>query len=143
MRTWQRGRMTNLQQSIEQQVGVLVRNVSDLIRQEAIEALRRAVVVPGVSGTSAKPSGRPRPRSSGPSNRGSAAPRDPAELSALTKRLYAQVSSQPGEAMAKLALAMGCRSSELRVPMGHLVSKGRVRKAGLGKSICYFPMDPD
>ena len=135
--------MRNLQQSIEQQVAVLVRNVSELIRQEAIEALRRAVVVPGVSGTIAKPSEKRRPRSSGPTSHGSVAPRGPAELSALTERLYAQLSSQPGETMPRLASAMACRSSELRVPMGHLVSKGRVRKAGHGNSICYFPMDAD
>jgi len=72
-----------------------------------------------------------------------AAQRDPAELSALTERLYGVIASQPGETMRVLASAMDCPWTELRVPMGHLVKQGRVRKAGQRKSTRYFPMDAD
>lgn len=137
--------MTNLQQSIEQQVGIFMRNVSDLVRQAAIEALGQAIMVPAVAAEGAKrrkrgktSNGKGKRRARKPSP-----PRDPAEVSALTERLYEAIASQPGEMMEVLAPAVGCPATELRVSIGHLLARGRVKKAGHRRSMRYFPMDAD
>ena len=69
--------------------------------------------------------------------------RDSAELSALTERLYGAIVSQPGETMDVLAPAVGCPGPDLRVSIGHLVTRGRVKKVGERRSTRYFPMDSD
>lgn len=139
--------MTNLQQSIEQEVGAFVRSVSELVRRAAIEALERPLVLPTPVVESAKQRrnpGKKGGRSSKPRlERRPAPPRDPAELAALTERLYAAIAAQPGETMEVLAPAVGCRGTDLRVSIGHLLERGRVKKAGDRRSTRYFPMDTD
>ena len=142
--------MTNLQQSIEQQVGAFVRNVSDLIRRAAIEALERAIVVPaaGAIGVAGGEDQRKRRRTSNGSGkqrptRKSAPAREPAELAALTERLYEAIASHPGETMEVLAPAVGSPAKQLRVSIEHLLTGERVKKAGQRRSMRYFPMDAD
>jgi hypothetical protein len=136
--------MTNLQQSIEAQVGVFVRNVNDLVRRAAIEALEQAIVVPAANG---KPQQKRRNAGSGKSKRRArrkpSPPRDPAVLAALTERLYEAIASQPGETMEVLAPVVGCPSRELQVSIERLLSQGRVKKAGQRRATHYFPMDTD
>jgi len=139
--------MSNLQQSIEQEVGAFVRSVSELVRRAAIEALERAIVLPTPAVETAKQSRRPSKKGSRSRKprveRKPAPPRDPAELAALTERLYAAIAAQPGEPMEVLAPVVGCPGTELRVSIGHLLERGRVKKAGERRSTRYFPMDTD
>lgn len=134
--------MTNLQQSIEQQVGAFVRNINELIRRAAIEALERAIVVPGLGVVGHQPrrsetgNGKSKARSAkkpGP-------PRESAELAALTERLYEAIASRPGETMQTLAPVVGCPPPQLRVSIGQLMKLGRVKKAGERQFTRYFPM---
>jgi len=137
--------MTNLQQRIEEQVGTFVRNVSELVRRAAIDALEHAIVVPGVGAGGDQPK-RPGTRSAKRQPRSAkkpAAAREPAELAALTERLYEAISSRPGETMEVLAPAVGCPSKQLRVSIDHLLTQERVKKAGERRSMRYFPMDAD
>lgn len=137
--------MTHLQQSIEQQVSVFVRNVNDLVRQAAIEALEQAIVVPGIPAEGEKlQRKRRKSRARGNKQRAGRKPapaRDAADLSALTERLYQAITAHPGEQMEVLALAVGCPARDLRVSIGHLVARERVKKAGQRRSTRYFPMD--
>jgi hypothetical protein len=138
--------MTNLQQSIEQQVSVFVRNVNELVRRAAITALEQATVIPAPVEVAEKQPRRKREGSGISRQRVARKPglaRDPGELSALTERLYGAIVSQPGETMAVLAPAVGCPGSNLRVSIGHLVTRGRVKKVGERRSTRYFPMDSD
>jgi hypothetical protein len=140
--------MTNLQQSIEQQVGVFVRNVNELVRRAAIVALEQATVIPAPAEVAKE---LPRRKRNGQRNRISrqgvarkpGLARDPAELSALTERLYGAIVSQPGETMDVLAPVVGSPGPNLRVSIGHLVTRGRVKKVGERRSTRYFPMDSD
>jgi len=136
--------MTNLQQRIEEQVGIFVRDVSELIRQAAIDALKHAIVIPGVSaGAGGDQPKRPGTRSAKRQPRSAkkpAAPREPAELAALDERLYEAIASRPGETMEVLAPAVGRPSKELRVSIDHLLTQERVKKAGEKRSTRYFPM---
>jgi hypothetical protein len=139
--------MTNLQQSIEQQVGVFVHGVSELVRRAAIEALEQAIVLPTPPVGPAKQQDRPKRKVGGSGKprveRKAAPPRDPSELSGLTERLYAVIVAQPGETMEVLAPVVGCPGTELRVSIGHLLARGRVKKAGERRSTRYFPMGTD
>ena len=139
--------MTNLQQGIEQQVGIFVRNVSELVRRSAIEALERAIVVPlvGVAGVEDQQKRRGTSNGKGKQRpeRKPAPPRESAELAALTERLYEEIASHPGETMEVLAPAAGCTAKELRVSIDQLLTRERVKKAGERRSTRYFPMDAD
>ena len=133
--------MTNLQQSIEEQVNVFMVNVSTLVRQAAIEALDQAIVI---RSEGAKSSGRATKKGGAGKKRRvrrKAAPaRDPAQLCALTERLYETIAARPGETMQVLAAAVGCPSLELRVSIAKLVDEGRVKKTGERRLTRYFPM---
>jgi hypothetical protein len=137
--------MTNLQQRIEEQVGTFVRNVSELIRRAAIEALEQAIVVPGVAFVGGLPKGvrAERPRQKPRAAKRPAPPREPAELAALTERLYGAIAAQPGETIEVLAPTVGCPGKQLRVSIEHLLKAERVRKAGVRRSTRYFPMGGD
>ncbi|MFA4975003.1 MAG: hypothetical protein WC683_20555 [bacterium] len=139
--------MTNLQQSIEQQVSAFVRNISDLVRRAAIDALERASVVPAVDVVGVEEQRKPRRTSTGKGRqrlaRKPAPAREPAELAALTERLYEAIASHPGETMEVLAAVVGCPGKQLRVSIEHLLTRERVRKAGERRSTRYFPMDTD
>jgi hypothetical protein len=137
--------MTNLQQSIEQQVGAFVRNVNELIRRATIEALERAIVIPGfgVVGDQPKRSGTGNGKGKPRSAKKPAPPRETAELAALTERLYEAIAAHPGETMEVLAPAVGCPSKQLRVSIEQLLTRERVKKAGERRSTRYFPMDAE
>jgi hypothetical protein len=137
--------MINLQQSIEQQVGAFVRNVNELIRRATIEALERAVVVPGfgAGGAPSKPGGSRKRTGKPRCAKKLVPPREPAELAALTERLYEAIAAHPGETMEVLAPVVGCPAKQLRVSIEHLLTPERVRKAGERRSTRYFPMDAD
>jgi len=137
--------MTNFQQKIEEQVGTFVRSVNELIRRAAIEALEQAVVVPGLTPVDSRPQARNagRPRRKPGLAKKPAAPREPAELAALTERLYGAIVAQPGETMEVLAPAAGCAGKQLRVSIEQLLKAERVSKAGERRSTRYFPMGAD
>jgi hypothetical protein len=142
--------MTNLQQSIEQQVTIFANNVSQLVRQAAISALEQALNVSAAPVPMKAGKGQRGRRAGGAGRAGKsramrkpASVRDSAELAALTEKLYTAVAAQPGETMEVLASVVGCPARELRVSIGHLCSQGRVKKAGQRRATRYFPMGGD
>lgn len=140
--------MMNLQHNIDQQVGLFVRNVSELVRKAAIEALQQAIIVPGVdatAGSALEPKKGRRPAKSKAKRlaRKPAPPQDTAELSALRDRLYEAVASHPGERMEPIAQVLGRTPSALRTSIRALVKDGRVSKVGKGRATRYFPMGAD
>jgi hypothetical protein len=135
--------MTNLQQSIEEQVGAFVRNINELVRRAAIDALERAIIVRTVGVAEVRPKRRNASNGKGKQGGKPAPPREPAELEALTERLYEAIASHPGESMAVLAPVVGCPVKQLRVSIDRLLTQERVKKAGERRSTRYFPMDAD
>ena len=139
--------MTNLQQSIEQQVGAFVRNISELVRRAAIDALEHAIVIPAVGVAAVEDQQKRRRTCTGKGKqrpaRKAAVPREPAELAALTERLYEAIASHSGETMEVLAPVVGSPAKQLRVSIEHLLTRERVKKAGERRSTRYFPMDAD
>ena len=74
------------------------------------------------------------------STRTSGPRRAPAELSALSERLYAAICAHPGAAMGVLAAEIGATPRDLNRPATQLRRAGRVRSVGQRQSTRYFPM---
>ena len=139
--------MTNIQQSIEQEVSAFVHNVSELVRRAAMEALEQAIVIPKVSTNGGKADQKRRQTSTRKSNRKikkkQTVARSSAEIAELTEKLYEAIAAHPGETMTRLAPMIGCQPLELRVSIQKLLANGRVKKAGERHLTRYFPLDAD
>ncbi len=66
--------------------------------------------------------------------------RTPAEMAALSERIYQAVCAKPGESKAVLAAAVGVTARELDRPMSQLKDAGKVRTAGQRHLTRYFPL---
>ncbi len=66
--------------------------------------------------------------------------RNPAEMAAMSERLYQAVCTKPGESKAVLAAAVGVSARELDRPMNFLKNAGKVRTAGQRHLARYFPL---
>jgi hypothetical protein len=66
--------------------------------------------------------------------------RAPAQMAALSERLYDAVCAKPGETMTVLAPIVGVTPRELQVPATHLRKAGRIRSVGQKQQTRYFPM---
>jgi hypothetical protein len=97
-------------------------------------AIERALAVERALGCSTTP-----PSKSRSAPRSASRARPPAELTALSERLYEAVCANPGVGMAALAAHLGTASGELRRPMALLKAAGRVRSAGQRQFTRYFP----
>jgi hypothetical protein len=113
---------------LEQQIESLVRDHVAALRRTAEAAVARAFSRASATG---RRSGTP--RRSGPR-------RAPAELSALSERLYAAICAHPGAAMSTLAAELGATPRELTRPAMQLRRAGRVRSVGQRQATRYFPM---
>ncbi len=83
-----------------------------------------------------------RARSAGGSPRlvKSLARRTPAEMAAVSERLYQVVCAKPGESKAALAAELAMSARELDRPMSHLKNLGKVRTVGQRHLARYFPL---
>lgn len=113
---------------LEQQIESLVRDHVAALRRTAEAAMARAFSGAGTVGQRAAST-----RTSGPR-------RAPAELSALSERLYAAICAHPGAAMGVLAAEIGATPRDLNRPATQLRRAGRVRSVGQRQSTRYFPM---
>jgi hypothetical protein len=113
---------------LEQQIETLVRDHVAALRQAAEAALARAFSREATAGRAAA------------APRRSVRRRAPAEMSALSERLYAAICAQPGAAMTTLAAELGARPRELNRPATQLRRAERVRSVGQRQETRYFPM---
>jgi hypothetical protein len=66
--------------------------------------------------------------------------RTPAEMEALSERLYEAVCAKPGETMGVLAPLVGATPRALQVPATRLRKAGQIRSAGQRQLTRYFPL---
>jgi len=113
---------------LEQQIELLVRDHVAALRRTAEAAVARAFSP--ARATDRRPATR----------RTNAPRRAPAELSALSERLYAAICAQPGAAMGTLAAELGATPRQLNRPALQLRRAGRLRSVGQRQAMRYFPM---
>jgi hypothetical protein len=137
----------SLSQEIEVRIQRFVSEVNDLVRQEALQAVSKAL---GAAQGLARGPGRPRSNGTAMAFLGKGAKmrarrkgekRTAAELAQLEASLFDHVRSHPGSGIEAIGRAIGLRTSELARPMKKLLERKEVRSEGQKRATKYFPVD--
>jgi hypothetical protein len=141
---------TSVSEQIRARVEAFVDELSDLIRDSAMETVqkaltggggggdaggrrgRRAGAVVGRRGAAAAPAAAARTRAKG-------AKRSPDELEELTTQLLNYVKSNPGQRIEQIAQGMGTSTKELNLPAKKLLAKKALKTKGHKRATQYFP----
>lgn len=136
---------TSVSDQIRARVEQFVDELSELIRDSAMETVqkalagggdggarrgRRAGAVAGRRGAGVAPAARPRAKG---------AKRSPDELEELTSKLLAYVKNNPGQRIEQIAQGMGTSTKELNLPAKKLLAKKALKTKGHKRATQYFP----
>jgi hypothetical protein len=135
---------TSVSEQIRARVEAFVDEMSDLIRESAMETVQKALAGGGGDG------GSRRGRRAGAGGRRAAAPvsarsrakgakRSPDELEKLTTQLLTYVKGNPGQRIEQIAQGMGTSTKELNLPAKKLLAKKSLRTKGHKRATQYFP----
>ena len=119
-------------QALAERIERLVQEHIAATRKSDQEALERAFAAAATTQPARAP--RQATKTSGRGKR-----RAPAEVAALSERIYEAVCAKPGETMTVLAADLGASARELHRPMAMLKRAGRIRSAGARHLTRYFP----
>jgi hypothetical protein len=120
--------MTELDRLIRARVDAFVREITELVRRAALEAVSNAL------GSPAKPA-RDKPASK---TRGLGNKRSSTELDSLASRIVRHVSDQPGSGAREIAKALGVTTKDLVLPTKKLVASGELTTKGQKRATKYF-----
>jgi hypothetical protein len=120
---------------IRSRVTAFVDELSDLIRQSAMDTVHQALG--GGGGAVRRGPGRGRVAAS--SSRAKGAKRSPDELEKLTARLAGFIKSNAGQRIEQIAQGMGVSTKELSLPARKLLAKKAIRTKGQKRATQYFP----
>jgi hypothetical protein len=141
-------RTTALDTEIRSRIEAFLGEISSLVRQSALEAVREALGGNGI-GSEAAPArrGPGRPRGSGTGARGGngrtraagrGGRRSSEDLGSMTEQILAHVRSNPGLGAEQLGAALGIATKDMRLPMQKLIADGAVRTEGQRRGTKYF-----
>lgn len=159
--------MNNAENNIKTRVDAFVNDLSDLIRQSALEAVAEALKKGGeVSAApaarrpgrpakaveapvAAKPAGKPgRPAKSSSSSSASSAAaakrragekRSPVLLAQVTDQVGNHIKANPGQGVEQIAKALGTSTKELTLPIRKLLGDKKITSKGQKRATRYFP----
>jgi hypothetical protein len=156
--------MSNAENNIKNRVDAFVNDLSDLIRQSALEAVAEALKKGGeVSApparrpgrpakvveapVAAKPAGKPgRPaKSASASSQAAAAKRragekrSPVLLAQVTDQVGNHIKSNPGQGVEQIAKALSTTTKELTLPIRKLLGDKKITSKGQKRATRYFP----
>ncbi len=160
--------MSNAETNIKAKVDAFVNDLSDLIRQSALEAVADAlrkggeVAVPAPvarrpgrpakvveAPVAAKPAGKPgRPAKVAPSAAATAAAaakrragekRSPVLLAQVTDQVGNHIKSNPGQGVEQIAKALSTTTKELTLPIRKLLADKKITSKGQKRATRYFP----
>lgn len=133
---------TSVSDQIRARVEAFVDEMSELIRESAMETMQKALGASdggsrrgrrsGVGGRRATLSAISRGRTKG-------AKRSPDELDKLTTQLLTYVKSNPGQRIEQIAQGMDTSTKELNLPAKKLLGKKALRTRGHKRATQYFP----
>jgi hypothetical protein len=126
---------TDVERQIDERVQTFVGELTDLVRQAALEAVSEAFG----GGIRVRRGGR-RSASGGraPGRRAKGAKRARAEIEALTGRLLSAIKKAPGQGLQLIGKALDVPSKELRFPIRKLLTDKSIRKTGHKRNTRYF-----
>lgn len=160
--------MSNAETNIKAKVDAFVNDLSDLIRQSALEAVADAlrkggeVAAPAPvarrpgrpakvveAPVAAKPAGKPgRPAKVAPSAAATAAAaakrragekRSPVLLAQVTDQVGNHIKSNPGQGVEQIAKALSTTTKELTLPIRKLLADKKITSKGQKRATRYFP----
>jgi hypothetical protein len=157
--------MSNAENNIKNRVDAFVNDLSDLIRQSALEAVAEALKKGGEVSSApvarrpgrpakvveapvaAKPAGKPgRPaKSSTAASQAAAAKRragekrSPVLLAQVTDQVGNHIKSNPGQGVEQIAKALSTTTKELTLPIRKLLGDKKITSKGQKRATRYFP----
>jgi hypothetical protein len=157
--------MSNAENNIKNRVDAFVNDLSDLIRQSALEAVAEALKKGGEVSSApvarrpgrpakvveapvaAKPAGKPgRPAKSSSSASSAAAAkrragekRSPVLLAQVTDQVGNHIKSNPGQGVEQIAKALSTTTKELTLPIRKLLGDKKITSKGQKRATRYFP----
>jgi hypothetical protein len=157
--------MSNAENNIKNRVDAFVNDLSDLIRQSALEAVAEALKKGGEVSSApvarrpgrpakvveapvaAKPAGKPgRPaKSSSSASQAAAAKRragekrSPVLLAQVTDQVGNHIKSNPGQGVEQIAKALSTTTKELTLPIRKLLGDKKITSKGQKRATRYFP----
>jgi hypothetical protein len=111
-----------------------VEEITAAIQSSAREALQSAL---GGDAPARKGRGRAA-KAAAPAARGRGAKRAPEELEALTAKLQAHVSKNPGQRIEQISAGLGVATKELALPARKLIAAKAIRTKGQKRATAYF-----
>jgi hypothetical protein len=159
--------MSNAETNIKAKVDAFVNDLSDLIRQSALEAVAEALKKGGEvaappaarrpgrpakvveAPVAAKPAGKPgRPAKAASASAASAAAaakrragekRSPVLLAQVTDQVGNHIKSNPGQGVEQIAKALSTTTKELTLPIRKLLADKKITSKGQKRATRYFP----
>lgn len=141
-------RTTSLDTEIQSRIGVFLAEISELIRQTALDSVREALGgMDGESGTAPVRRGPGRPRGSGAAARGGngrkasargGGRRSSEDLDSMTERILAHVRENPGQRAEQIGAALRIATKDMRLPMQKLIGSNAVHTQGQRRGTTYF-----
>jgi len=123
--------MSDVERRIRARVEAFVDELTELVREAALEAVRDAL------GGAPKPAGKaPAPRRSGKARSGGK--RSGTELGQLEETIAGHVGSHPGQGAQEIAKALGLSTKELSLPLRKLAGRGVLTTKGQKRATKYF-----
>ena len=141
--------MSNAENQIKNRVDAFVNDLSDLIRQSALEAVGEALKKGGAVSAPAAPvarrPGRPA-KAAGTSASAAAAAkrragekRSPVLLAQVTDQVGNHIKSNPGQGVEQIAKALSTTTKELTLPIRKLLGDKKITSKGQKRATRYFP----
>ncbi len=136
-----RDMVNNIQQQVEARIQAFVREVSDLVRSAALDAVAGAL-----GGNAGSTGGKRRGRPAGsknkatvtaPSARGKRGKRTSEEVDAMATRIFDHVKKNPGANVEGMAKSFGLKSKDLTLPISKLMATKKLKTTGQRRGTKY------
>ncbi len=130
--------MNEIDRQIRERVDAFVRELSELVRRSAVDAVRSALGE-GLLSQPAR-SAEPRRRESAPrAARAKGEKRSPDEIARATRQLQEFITANPGRGVEDIARALGTVTRELNLSIRKLLAANVIRTEGQKRATKYFP----
>lgn len=129
----------NVEEQIRARVDAFVAELSELVRQAALERLTDAFGADAVSAGRAAKGKRGKAPGRAPALSKKGGKRTAKELEAFSDRILATIKAQPGIRADQIAAALGLVTRDVVLPIKKLLTQKAVTKKGQKRATAYFP----
>jgi len=130
--------MNDIENLIRERVDAFVADLSELIRQAAMERLSDALGTPMTASRGRRAGASPAPEKRG-GRRTKGQKRAPAEMDRLLKAIVAAVQAQPGIRADQIAQSLSLQTRDTSLPIKKLLADKVLTKKGQKRATQYFP----